>query len=184
MSTVTLVTPEELLSMPDGKSFELVRGELLEREMSFLTSYIGAEMLGRLREFVRERELGWVLGADCGFRCFPHDPTQVRKPDVSFVGRDKLSADEIDFGWCPVVPDLVVEVISPNDRAGELEIKLGDYREAGVPVVWLLYPESVSAHVQRADGRNDHLTGDVELVGEGPLDGFRCKFADLLPPTK
>lgn len=181
MSTATLVTPEELLSMPDGKSYELVGGQLLEREMSVLSSFVAGELFARLREYVTSNELGWVFVADMGYRCFPHDPSRVRKPDVSFVGRDKLAADEIDFGWCPVVPDLVVEVISPNDRASELEIKLGDYREAGVPVVWFLYPETVSAHVHRHDGPNDHLTGDVEFVGEGPLEGFRCRFADLLP---
>ena len=40
------ITPDDLLAMPDGESFELVNGQLVEREMGFKSSRIGGELFG------------------------------------------------------------------------------------------------------------------------------------------
>lgn len=181
MSLLTRITPEELLVLPDGKDFELVDGELVEKHVSFLTSFMAGELFGRLRSFATETRVGWVLPPDCGFRCFPFDPGRVRKPDVAFVTRRRIDPSDIGDGWCPVVPDLVVEVVSPNDIASELKRKLDDYAEAGVPVVWVVYPESRSVVLHRPDGTSESLPQPVVLKGEGPLDGFRCELDDLFP---
>lgn len=183
MPTVTQITPEELLVLPDGKDYELVDGELAEKHVSGLSSYVGFEIAARLREYVIANGLGYVFAADCGFRCFAHDPTQVRKPDAAFVAADRISAAEITEGWITVVPDLVVEIVSPRDTFTAMEVKLGDYREAGVPVVWVIDPETRTAMLHRADGSSERLPQPVELVGEGPLAGFRCPLADLNPTT-
>ena len=39
-----------------------------------------------------------------------------------------------------IPPDLIVEVISPRENAEGLARKLNDYRDAGVPIVWVIYP--------------------------------------------
>ena len=41
--TGTEITPEGLLRMPDGKHYELIDGELAEREMSVLSGIVAAE---------------------------------------------------------------------------------------------------------------------------------------------
>ncbi len=183
MATVTPVTPEELLVLPDGKLFELVDGELLEKNVSGLSSYVGGRLYRALSEFC-DQGAGFVFPSDCGFQCFPEDPDRVRKPDVSFVAGDRIAADEIGRGWIRTRPDLVVEVVSPNDVASELHEELADYASAGVPVVWVVYPESATAVVHRPDGTGLTLPRPVELTGEGPLDGFHCTLADLLPTDK
>ncbi len=77
MSTVVVTearryTPEDLLAMPDGKSYELVDGHLVERHMGAESSEIGGNLFFRLRLFCREHELGIVWPADNGYQCFPH----------------------------------------------------------------------------------------------------------------
>jgi Uma2 family endonuclease len=178
----THVTPEELLRMPDGKEFELSNGQLVERTMSALTSFAAARLIRFLDEFAEANDLGWVFDAENGYRCFPHDPTAVRRPDVSFVSASRLPAGEIGRGWLTIPPDLAVEIVSPNDAAHEVEAKLEDYRSAAISVVWVIHPENRTAWIHHADGTSRHLVGgDVELVGEGPLEGFRCRLASLLP---
>ncbi|MEQ1906833.1 MAG: hypothetical protein ABL888_21805, partial [Pirellulaceae bacterium] len=54
-------TPDDLLAMPDGESFELVDGQLVEREMGFKSSRIGGELFGRLKSFCDANRLGWGL---------------------------------------------------------------------------------------------------------------------------
>ena len=64
-------TPEDLLAMPDGKSYELVDGRLVERQMGAESSEIGGNLYFRLRLFCREHDLGIVWPADNGYQCFP-----------------------------------------------------------------------------------------------------------------
>ena len=59
----------------------------------------------------------------------------MRRLDVSFVSGSRLAVAEIQEGWLKVVPDLVVEVVSPHDLAYEVETKTEEYRRVGVPLI-------------------------------------------------
>ncbi len=128
VATKTQYTPEDLQAMPDGKSYELVGGQLEEREMRIESSWVAGRILTRLGQFCEEPKLGWALPADSGYQCFPHDPGMVRKPDASFVKTGRFPGDVLPKGWAKVPPDLVVEVLSPNDLVYKLEERLSDYR--------------------------------------------------------
>jgi Uma2 family endonuclease len=93
-----------------------------------------------------------------------------------------LPGDVPPKGWIRIPPDLAVEVVSPNDTAGELEEKLDDYRKAGVPLVWVIYPEQRKARVFRPDGSAVEVMEDDELSGEDIIPGFRCPLLAILPP--
>jgi Uma2 family endonuclease len=174
-------TPEDLLAMPDEKSYELVDGELVERNMGAESSEIGGNLYFLLRMFCREHDRGIVWPADNGYQCFPHAPSLVRRPDVSFVKRGRLPGDVSPKGWVRIPPDLAVEVVSPNDLAGELEEKLDDYRNAGVPLVWVIYPEQRKARIFHLDGPAVELMEADELSGEDVIPGFRCPLREILP---
>ena len=109
----------------------------------------------------------------------------MRRPDVSCIRVDRLPPyEQIDAGFLSIRPDLAVEVISPNDLVYDLEEKLGDYRTASIPLIWLLYPPTRRARVLRPEGPPTELGPDDELTGEDVLPGFRCRVADLFagPP--
>jgi Uma2 family endonuclease len=114
---------------------------------------------------------------------FPHEPGLVRRPDVSFVRFGRFLGEALPKGWCKIVPDLAVEVVSPNDTAYEIDEKLEDYRKAGVPLVWVINPNSRIVWVIRGDGSVSHLIQDDELSGENVIPGFRCKVREVLPPN-
>lgn len=176
-------TPESLLLMPDGDRYELVNGQLVERNMGFKSARIGGELYGELRNHCRNHGLGWVLPADVGFCCFPDDPNRLRKPDVAFISKDRLPADQEPVGHCTIAPDLVAQVVSPNDLAEMVTEKVEEYLTAGVRLVWVLHPGTQTIQIYRADGTTAWLRASEELTGEGIVPGFRCRVADLfLPP--
>jgi Uma2 family endonuclease len=184
VATKTHYTPEDLLAMPDGKSFELVGGQLVERNMGLESSWVGGRLLSRLDRFCEEHEVGWAFPADDGYQCFPRDPGLVRRPDVSFIRRGRLPGEVLPKGWGKIPPDLAVEVVSPNDSADELEEKLDDYQKAGVPLVWVVNPTSRTVMVYRGDGSVSRLRESDDLSGEDVIPGFRCPVRAIFPPRE
>jgi Uma2 family endonuclease len=174
-------TPDDLLRMPDdGRTYELVNGELRAVGMSKESSRIGGMVYFFLQSFCQPRNLGWVFPIGAGFRCFRDDPGRVRKPDVAFIALDRMPpATYQDEGFCTTVPDLVAEVISPNDLASELEEKRDEWLAAGVKVVWIVDPATRTVRIHRADGTVAFLREADTLTGADVLPGFACPVADL-----
>ena len=177
-------TPDDLLAMPEGKGFELVDGHLVERPMGIWSSWVGGEIYGLLREFVRTADLGLVWPADMGIQCFADDATRVRRPDVTFVHRERVGEIGPDGGYLRIAPDLVVEVVSPHDLFYDVDRKVDEYLGAGVRLVWIVNPRSRSADVYRSDGSTARLRGDDELSGEDVVPGFRCALRAIFPPVQ
>ncbi len=173
-----LITAEEFLHMPENRGAELVDGRIVEKYMGNESSWLGSEILILIGVYVRERMLGRVFGSDNGVAIWPSRPGKVRKPDVTFVARGKMPGDVPVKGWQTVVPDLVVEVVSPGDEAEDLETKLTDYREAGVPLIWVVFPGTRSAQVLTQTQRLD-VRSDGALDGGEVLPGFSLSLGEL-----
>jgi Uma2 family endonuclease len=184
VATKTRYTPEDLLTMPDGKSYELVGGQLVERKMGAESSWVGGRLFTRVGRYCEEHDLGWAFPADNGYQCSPHEPGLVRRPDVSFIRHGRLPGDEPPQGWVNIPPDLAVEVVSPNDSFDELEEKLADYEKVGIPLIWVISLKSRRVMVYRGDGSVSRLREDDEFSGEDIIPGFRCSIREILPPPK
>ena len=183
MSTTTArrYTPADLLAMPDGNRYELVDGELVERDMSGLSSLVAGNVFRRVANHAEENNLGYPIAGDCGYQCFSFDPGRVRRPDGSFIRADRITLEELESGYVTVAPDLAVEVVSPNDLAHELIEKVDEYLRAGVQLVWVIDPQTRTVAVHRPDGSDSRLREQDELSGEDVLPGFRCPVRDLFP---
>jgi Uma2 family endonuclease len=181
-ATKTTYTPEDLLAMPDEKNFELVDGRLVERNMSTLSSWVAGELHFQIRSHLSTNPKGWVLPEGTGYQCFPDAPGKVRKPDVSFVRRERLPANASAEGYLTIPPDLAVEVISPNDLAWEIDHKIAEYFRAGVPLVWVVHPEARAVRIHRLGGPVSWLREEDEISGEDVLPGYRCRVGGIFPP--
>jgi Uma2 family endonuclease len=146
----------DLLKHPDRDRFELVNGELVEKDLGWASSRIAVRLASFLFMHCDPHQLGWVNGPDAGYQCYeevyPDDPDRVRKPDVSFIRQERLSPDDRPEGHCDSVPDLVAEVISPNDTAYEVRKNTEEYLRAGVQLVWVIDPLAKQVDVHRDDG--------------------------------
>jgi Uma2 family endonuclease len=182
MSTdVAVVTPEDLLRMGDaGKGYELANGELKEIKMSARSSRVGGLVYWKLQEYCETQSPGWAFPPETGFRCFAEEPGQVRKPDAAYIKSDRYSRTEFEEdGWIEVVPDLVVEVVSPNDNAEELQNKIEEWLNAGVKLLWVVYPSTRQILTYRLDGSTTLFRSTDALTAPEVLPGFSCPVADF-----
>jgi Uma2 family endonuclease len=121
-----------------------------------------------------ENNLGSVATSLTQFQCFPRDPNIVRKPDLSFIRRGRLPREQLYEGYVRIAPDVAGEVVSPNELAYEVERKVQEYLDAGVLLVWVVYPETRMVFVHRQNGSVQKLRENEELTGEDVIPGFRC----------
>lgn len=187
MNTVTmpmtippLMTAEEILTLDiSGKSTELVHGHLVVREPpSTYHGRLAARLLFRLGQHVYENDLGDLCGQDTGFHIFSN-PDTVRAPDVAFIRKERC--DQITArGYAKLAPDLVVEIISPGDRASEVLARVGDWLQGGASIIWVIDPERRTAQVYRADGSVALIGNNGALNGEDVLPGWQCSLEELL----
>lgn len=178
----TEITPEGLLRMPDGKHYELIDGELVERTMSALSGIVASRVNRILGNFCDEPNLGWIMDSEVGYQCFAWKPKQVRRADVSFIRIERYSlAQASEEGHVSIAPDLAVEVVSPNDLAEKLNEKLEDYRRAGVKLIWVIYPELRILDVYHPDGTSRRLHDGDEVTGEDVIPGFRSLVSEFFP---
>jgi Uma2 family endonuclease len=174
------ITPEEFLAMPDRARYELVDGQLVEVNVGLLSSLVGGKVYTALDAFCTQHDLGYVWPADVHVRCFA-DSGKFRKPDVTFVSRDRLAPDILEEGYLDIPPDLVVEVVSPNDLFNDVDVKVQEYLDAGVPRVWVVNPMLRMVRVHRGDATITGLRETDELSGEEIIPGFFCPVARLFP---
>ena len=175
-----LMSAEDLLhaNIPDKRT-ELVRGVLIVREPAGGRHGRVANELSRvIGNHVHAHVLGAVYAAETGFT-LARRPDTVRAPDVAFVRRERLPDPE-PTGFPDLAPDLVVEVVSPGDRAGEILAKVADWLSAGTRLVWVVDPERRLARVYRQDGAEVTISQGGELDGEDVLAGFACPLAAIL----
>jgi Uma2 family endonuclease len=125
-------TAEELLRIPDdGFRYELVREKLRKRTLAENThGRIAALLTGSLVQHVIAHQLGKIYAAETGFK-ISSDPDTVRAPDVAFIQQQRLQKIGPVEGYWPGAPDLVAEVVSPNDRYTDVEEKVSDWLDAG-----------------------------------------------------
>lgn len=82
------VSAEELLRMPDGDRYELIDGELKEKEMGARAASVGNKIASKF-ELYSEQHGGNAFGDGASYRCY-EDPEQIRKPDASYIRPGRL----------------------------------------------------------------------------------------------
>jgi len=179
MPAPALMTADELLyAHIPNKRTELVRGVLVVREPpggqhGFVAMNLGAE----LAVYAKQTGVGRAFAAETGFK-LTSNPDTVRAPDVAFITRERVPSP-IPAGYPAMPPDLAVEVLSPDDRPGEVLAKVADWLDAGARLVWVVDPVRRVARVYRADGSETHLSGDQALDGEDVVPGFACPLESV-----
>jgi Uma2 family endonuclease len=164
-----------------GDFYEVINGQVVEPPpMSAYETWIANDLnKAILFHFANVGEVGRT-SIELLFR-IREEPNLQRRPDLAFVSYDRWPRDRPvprTTAW-RVVPDLAVEVVSPNDLAVEVVDKLDDYFRAGVRRVWVLYPTQRYAHLYESPTRITILDITGELDGGDILPGFRLKLADL-----
>ena len=76
-------------------------------------------------------------------------------------------------------PDLAVEVLSPDDRAGEVSAKVRDWLNAGCIAVWIVDPKTQTVTIYNASRKPTRLESTDVLTGDDLLPGFSTPVAEF-----
>ena len=121
------VTADQLAGMSAEGRLELVRGEVVEMApTSFEHGAIVAKLTMLMNHHATTRGLGKVVTGDVGFH-LAKEPDLVRAPDIAFLTSDSIPTGLASRRFVEGAPVLVVEVVSPTDRASDIVERIDDY---------------------------------------------------------
>lgn len=175
-----LMTAEQLLKLPDdGWRHELIGGDLTAMAPASGPHGRVASRLDILAgHYVLQNRLGETYTADAGF-LIGRDPDTVLAPDVAFIRAERVP-DRRVRGYYAVVPDLVIEVVSPSDRIPQVNRKAFSWLDAGARLVWVVDPETEEIVVHRPGNLVTVLRGeDATLSGEDVIPGFSARLGAI-----
>jgi Uma2 family endonuclease len=126
-----------------------------------------------------------VCGQDTGFK-IESDPDTVRASDVAVVCRARVGLIP-SRGYAAFAPDLVAEIVSPDDRPGEVLTKVGQWIDAGTMLVWVIDPSRVEARTYRDDGGLTIVSSEAFSTPARSSLGLHARlqkcFVRVPPPT-
>ena len=187
MTTAKTPTKQKILTADDllrlygkGVRGELIRGVLYETMSAGVNhGKIVINLGSELRQFVKPRRLGSLMASDTGI-ILERNPDTVREPDIAFISAAKMPLGIDVPGYSEVVPDLVVEIASPNDSRREVNAtKVQMWLSYGVRLVWAVYPTTRTVESHPQHGAPTLLTAIDTLDGGDVLPGFTCKISDI-----
>lgn len=178
--TATLSDCMAVNEQQDRPPCELVDGVLVEKAMGYEASVVVATIIRILGTFISSHRLGFVSGADGFFRL----NASTRGPDVAFLSRERLPEGRFPQEPYPqLVPELVVEVLSPGNTKGEMNRKRLEYFDNGVRLLWIVdcAHRTVAVYTSMADFE---VLGEEDTIDGGSvINRFSAQvkdfFADL-----
>ena len=175
-----LLTADDLLELyGKGVKGELIRGAFCETvSASGKHGEIAGNFIIGLGVFVKPRKLGRIFGSDAGVR-LERNPDTVREPDVGFISAAKMPPEMEANSYYEVVPDLVVEIVSPGDTRREVFDKAQMWLRFGVSLVWVADPETRTVDVYCLDAPSITLSESGSLDGAPVLPGFTLPVREV-----
>lgn len=169
----------EIAQLPENEErrLELEDGVIVDMGSSSPLNTVTAMRIGYFfNAFVIPRDLGYVTGADGGFKLASK---RVRQPDVGFISKQRVSKLPRRF---EIAPDLAVEVVSPDE---DIFKKAREYLLAGCQIVWAVYADEAIVHVFQLDDdgsvRSRPFDINATLDGGDVLPGFSLPVRDIFP---
>lgn len=171
------VSLEEFLEMDEDKPYiELINGEVVEKPMPGKKySDLVFELARLLGNYLTESGVG--IG-ETELRHLDRDEERVYLPDISVTRMERLRDDD-DGEISTVHPDFVIEVLSPDDRAGRVLERVDFYLRSGVGLVWVVNPQERSVVAYSQDGRPRRYTAPAGINAGNVLPGFELDLAAL-----
>lgn len=169
----------EIAALPenDDKRLELDGGMIVEiAESKPINTVTAGRVLHFLNAFVIPRDLGYVSGADGGFKLADK---RVRQPDVGFISKTRMPSLPKRFS---IPPDLAVEIVSEDE---DIFKKAREYLSSGTRIVWAVYADERIVYVMTLNENGAILslpfTENDTLDGGDVLPDFTLLVRDIFP---
>jgi Uma2 family endonuclease len=175
------ITFDQFLDLTGDRDAELINGVIVDRTAVYLEHQkLFAWLSSLLSGYVEEVDLGIVLGSRSAVRISLHGG---RLPDILFVRRERMVIVEEKAVMGP--PDLVVEIISPNDRKSDTVSLEAEYEGIGVPEIWFIDPVRRRVRVVLRAGEAYTVTVMTEgMLQPHAIEGFEIPVSALFEQPK
>ena len=173
-----MMTGEELARRSDLNPCELVNGRVVPlAPAGHIHGEVESGLNLELALYARETGSGRVLVGEVGIYT-GRDPDTVRGADIVFISHERHARRGPPV-FLDIAPELVVEILSPDDRPGQVNDKVREYLAAGVDRIWFVNPRRRSILVYRSAGPVEALEVGDTLRDEEILPGFELPLAEL-----
>lgn len=127
-----VITFEDFLDIENKAGLYELQGGVLIKKMAAQIDHewLVVWLITVLNTYAKAKKLGAVFGSRTAIQI---DQTSGRIPDILFVRQERF--DILHERALIGAPDLVVEIVSPNDRPGYLRQLESDYLKIGVPEI-------------------------------------------------
>ena len=181
------VTPEQFEQLAYAE--QLARMELTKDGELIVMSPTGGEAGRKNRRLTQQ--IGIWTDRDGTGEAFDSSTVFVlpngarRSPDVSWIGLGKWNALTLKEkqGFPPIVPDFVIELVSPSDiknqRYEDLQAKMHEYLDNGVQLGWLIEPAAKTVEIYRPGKQIEILNNPQTLSGENLLPEFILDLSEI-----
>ena len=138
----------------------------------------GVDVVVQLSSWARAQGHGMVTGPDASF-LLPDGSR--RSPDAAWLDLARWKAAKRPDTRFPIfVPEFVVEVRSPEQRARGQREKMEEYIANGVKLGWLIDPIERTVTIYRPGQAPEVLSNPASVPGEGPVAGFVLELDRIL----
>ena len=174
----------EIAELPkyDDRRIELVEGEIVDMPLpNPIHAAVLATLSTKLNIFVTDSESGRVLVGDAPFilKRDAEGRDTLRGLDIAYISAERLPG-KLPRSPLYLAPDLAVEIISPSNKAEDIEKKIEQLFDAGTTLIWIVYPELQHIAVHTNDGTFKLKESDL-LTGGDILPGFEVRVSDIFP---
>ena len=168
---ITVEEFDEFLARPENRErlFELIDGEIFEKLPTELHGAIAARLTIRLGVFIEDNDLGRITVEPR--HQMPYEKHHSYLPDVAFTSNER-ALPIVEKGSVPQMPDLAIEIKSPDDSYTQMREKANYYIKNGSLLVWLVYPEKKFIEVYQPGKDIEFLNLEDTLNGGDVLPGF------------
>ncbi len=179
------MTVEQFAHFPseDGWEYELHLGRLISMPgPGHEHARIQRNFFRTVDAYLASNKLGGLDGTGCYNLPLPNNKEEVLCPDLSYVLPAREATMPKRGSYLVGAPDLVIEIASPGDTHPELAAKVAVYLQAGVRLVWVVWPGTQTIEVWRAttpDKPAATLASTGALEGMDVIPGFACPVSDI-----
>lgn len=170
VNTETQLTLAEFLALPDGDIYyELIDGQAIPKvSPKYFHSTLQLALGTLIRVWCKGKGR---VGSEWAVLLKRQGKDWAPLPDITYISYERLPKSWRKNEACPALPELVIEIISPDQTMKEFEDKAQDYLTAGVSRVWVVDPELIQIRVFLADGTSQVYQENTPII-DGLLPGL------------
>lgn len=181
--TKRLMTGEELYEMPNTSNTELKEGEVVYKmPTGGIHGTIEAIIAFLIMQYVFKNKSGRVMTGEVGIYT-KFNPDSIRAADVAFISNQRIERiSKPEKGYLRVAPELVIEIMSPDDLWDDIQEKINEYFGVDVVEVWVIDPKLKQIH-QYSGPRSVSIWGEGDqFSAERVIPGLSIDLHEVFEP--